>query len=359
LGPRQSGKTTLARHLFHTHRYLNLENPETRLLAQTDPKSIFSKDSSHLILDEIQRVPELLSYLQVMVDEPDSKWRFILTGSQSPELSKHISQTLAGRTRIFKILPLSYLELKQNGSQKSGLDEQMLTGFYPRLYHENLDSQEWLASYFETYVERDVRQLMNIKELDEFERFIRLCGGRVGQLVNFSQLGNDAGVTQPTAQSWLSLLKATFVLFTLSPHHQNFNKRIVKTPKIYFHDVGLLCYLLKIKTVDQLSTHPLRGNIFENFIVAEMQKKYFNRGEESPLYFWRDQKGMEIDVLVDLGTSLFPVEIKSGSTFQADFLKSIEKFNQLSHHKGGQCIYGGSGRYQVKGIDVTPWDEVI
>lgn len=358
LGPRQSGKTTLARTLFPQFKYLNLELPETRLLAQTDPKALLAQSGPHIILDEIQRVPELLSYVQVYVDEPKSLWKFILTGSQSLEISKNISQTLAGRTQIFKILPLSYQELQTAKIERSSLDEQLFFGFYPRIYNEKLDPTEWLGSYFETYVERDVRQLMNIKEMDEFNRFIRLCAGRVGQLVNYSQLGSEAGVTQPTAQSWLGLLRTTFILFTLSPHHKNFNKKIVKTPKIFFHDTGLLCYLLRIKNADQLNSHPLRGHIFENFVVAEYAKKYFNNGEESPLYFWRDQKGHEVDLIIDEGEFLFPIEIKSSSTFNKDFLTSIQYLNSLQDFTKGRCVYGGEKKLQMHSCEILPWKEI-
>lgn len=359
LGPRQSGKTTLSRFLFPQFKYINLEHPETRQLALADPKALLSANGPLIVFDEIQRVPELLSYIQVLVDEENSKWRFIITGSQSLEISKKISQTLAGRTRIFKILPLTLTELQTAKLSKDSLDEQMLYGCYPRIYSESLDPSTWLSSYFETYVEKDVRQLMNIKEMDEFNRFIRLCAGRIGQLVNYSQLGNEAGVTQPTAQSWLGLLRATFVLFTLAPHHKNFNKQVIKTPKLYFYDTGLLCYLLRIKTTDQLFSHPLRGQIFENLIVAEYTKTFFNQGEESPLYFWRDKKGHEVDLILDQGNMLFPIEIKSSTTFNEDFLKNIHFFNSLQKTESGRCVYGGENPLSLKGIEVVPWKAPI
>lgn len=362
VGPRQSGKSTLVRNLYKDHEYLSLEVMDVREKARKDPRSFLDRHKGKLILDEIQRVPELMSYIQTLVDEPKSRYHFVLTGSHNILLMEKVTQSLAGRTVIAKLLPFSRTELWSRHS-KMKLDDFLLTGGYPRIYDKKLDPTQWLSGYYQTYIERDVRSLLKIAELDQFEKFIRLCAGRVGQLLNLSSLANDCGITQPTAKAWLSVLKASFICFTLKPHFRNFNKRIIKTPKLYFYDTGLVCYLLQIRNTDILSTYPLRGNIFENWIISETIKSYYNRGEEPPLYFWQDAKGHEVDMLKDEGTILYPSEIKSSSTFNSAFIDNMNYFNGLqktSIKNGpvGNCYYGGEESFEFKGYQIKSWKEV-
>ncbi len=354
LGPRQSGKTTLARNLFPDYQYVSLEDPDMRLFATEDPRGFFQNWSQSLILDEVQRVPSILSYLQGRVDDPNQKKKYLLTGSQNLLLMESITQSLAGRTRIFELLPFSYPEISSIFSTKT-LDEVLYLGGYPRIFDHQLDPTEWHQEYFRTYVERDIRSLLRINEIDFFERFVRLCAGRIGQLVNLSSLGNDCGISQPTAQSWLSALKTSFICFSLSPHFKNFNKRLIKTPKVYFYDTGLLCYLLKITQPDHLRVHPLRGSIFENWVISEKLKACFNLGIEPSYYFWRDQKGNEIDLIRDDGMNLFPIEIKSSATFNSEYVKNLNYFNSLQGTTEGECIYGGDESFSFQKYAVSSW----
>lgn len=329
-GPRQSGKTTLARALFPEFAYVSLEDPDQRQKAQSDPRAFLNQFKNSVIFDEIQRTPELTSYLQGIVDEPNCQQKFVLTGSHQLLLMEAVSQSLAGRTRVFELLPFTLDELApQIRSHHLTLNDLLWTGGYPRIWDRQLSPTEWHKEYFRLYVERDIRSIIKIMDLDKFERFIRLTAGRVGQLINLNSLGNEAGVTQPTAESWLTALKTTFITFTLQPHFKSFNKRVVKTPKLYFYDTGMLCYLLGITDPQQLEIHPLRGSIFENFIIAELIKKEFHRGREPKYYFWRDQKGHEVDLLRDDSTSLFPMEIKMAQTFQKRFIEQLIFFNSL------------------------------
>ncbi|MFH1542285.1 MAG: ATP-binding protein [bacterium] len=359
IGPRQSGKSTLCRALFKDHQYLSLEETDTRELAIKDPRGFFKKHDQNLVLDEIQRAPELLSFIQTIVDEPKSKRHFVLTGSHQLLLMEKVTQSLAGRTVIAKLLPFSRGELWGRHA-KMTIDEFIFSGGYPRIYDKELNPSQWLQQYFQTYVERDVRALINVSNLDQFERFMRLCAGRAGQLLNLSSLANDCGITQPTAKAWLSALQASFICFTLQPHFKNFNKRVIKTPKLYFYDTGLLCYLLKIQSPDVLASHPLRGNIFENWVVSEYEKKYYNQGLEPPLYFWQDAKGHEIDLIIDEGTYLYPIEIKSSYTPNSTMVKNIEYFSRLQKtppKKGllGECIYCGDSEQPFKDYLLRPW----
>lgn len=361
IGPRQSGKSTLVRNLYKDHEYLSLEAMDIREKAKNDPRAFLGKHKGKIILDEIQRVPELMSYIQTLVDEPKSKYHFVLTGSHNILLMEKITQSLAGRTVVAKLLPFSRVELWSCHSKMS-IDEFIYTGGYPRIYDQKLDANQWISGYYQTYIERDVRSLIKISELDQFEKFIRLCAGRVGQLLNLSSLANDCGITQPTAKAWLSVLKASFICFTLKPHFNNFNKRIIKTPKLFFYDTGLVCYLLQIRNVDILSTYPLRGNIFENWIISETIKGYYNRGEEPPLYFWQDVKGHEVDLVTDNGIYLYPTEIKSSSTFSSGFIKNMDYFVSLQKQKTkpkhlGECYYGGDESFEFKGFRIKSWIE--
>lgn len=353
-GPRQSGKTTLCRATFPEKPYVNLEAPDTREFARSDPRGFLATYKNGAILDEIQRVPELLSYLQTMVDENPAPGRFILTGSQQFEVMTSVAQSLAGRTALLKLLPLSMEELGAAGIQLP-VDQQILTGFYPRIYDAKLDPTQALGNYLETYVERDIRQLINIKDLALFEKFVRLCAGRVGHLLNLQSLGNDVGISHTTARSWLTLLEASYVVYVLQPWHSNVSKRQIKSPKLYFYDVGLAAYLLGIENESHVSRHPLRGNLFENLIVIEALKYRYNRGKRSNIYFWRDAKGNEIDLVIESGPDIATVEIKAGATVSGDWFKGLHTFAAKlpTPPKANALIYGGTD--QQRRSDVTVW----
>ena len=346
-GPRQSGKTTICRSTFPDKPYINLESPDTREFAYSDPRGFLSSYPDGAILDEIQRVPQLLSYLQPIIDERRVPGQFILTGSQQFEMMTTISQSLAGRTALLKLLPLSIEELAGADIQ-SGIDSLLLNGFYPRIYDAGLNPTQALGAYFETYVERDIRQLINIKDLALFEKFVRLCAGRTGQLINMHSLGNDVGISHTTARSWLTLLEASYVVFLLQPWHTNISKRQVKTSKLYFYDVGLAAYLLGVESELHVNRHPLRGNLFENLVVIEALKYRYNRGKRSNLHFWRDAKGNEVDLVIEAGPDVVPVEIKSGATISEDFFKGLRMFSAKLPAPPGACalVYGGTERQQ-------------
>ena len=353
LGPRQSGKTTLLKKLFPDFVYKNLENPTERELATNDPISFLESETT-LIIDEVQRCPELLSYIQTIVDS--SKRKFILTGSHQLLLSEKISQSLAGRTRIFELLPFSYGEIQ---SLDLSLDELILKGGYPRIYNENLSSYEWLSQYIQTYIEKDVRQLLNIGDLLVFERFLKILAGRVGQSINYSNLANDVGIKSPTASSWVSILSVSYITFLLPPYFQNFTKRYIKAPKLYFYDTGLLCALLGIRTKEHLKTHPLVGFIFENFVVSEFMKKRIHAGERPDLFYYRDQNKVEVDLIFENGNDLELFEVKYGKTFQSEWLKGIEFLkNQETKKIQSHIIYTGDDRFSHKGTLVRSWKSI-
>jgi predicted AAA+ superfamily ATPase len=371
-GPRQSGKTTLARMVFPDHDYVNLEDLSEREFAVSDPRSFLKRFSHGAILDEIQRVPGLLSYIQTIVDGDDSPGRFILTGSQNLLLMSGLSQTLAGRTAIANLLPFSLRELlddpfpvpsRETGSPPPkvappfALEDILYEGFYPRIHDKGLDPHDWLAAYYSTYVERDVRDLANIGNLDMFQRFIRLCAGRTGQILNLTSLGSDCGVSHTTARLWISALQAGFIIHLLQPHHANFSKRLIKSPKLYFLDTGLLCYLLRVRGPGDLVNHPARGQIFESFVLSELLKSFAHRGETPPLYFWRDRTGHEVDFIVDYGTELVPIEAKSGETISASFFDGLRYFTKLGApaSQTGLLIHGGGDLYERDGFSVRPW----
>ena len=312
-GPRQSGKTTLCRQTFPDLRYVNLEAPDQRDFAESDPRGFLSQWGEGIIIDEIQHVPELLSYLQVIADERGENGLFVLTGSEQFRLSDAINQSLAGRTALLRLLPFSLRERRRTGASDA-IDEVIFGGFYPRLLDQGLDPRQALGDYFETYVERDVRRLGSIRNLSAFRSFLRLCAGRVGQLANLSSLGSDAGVSHTTAREWLTVLEASYIVFQLQPYHANIRKRLVKSPKLYFYDVGLASYLLGIETPEQVATHPLRGALFENVVVTEALKHRFNRGQQPNLSFFRDSSGLECDLFYETGHGISAIEAKSGST---------------------------------------------
>ncbi len=352
-GPRQSGKTTLCRSAFPDKLYVNLESPDTREFAHSDPRGFLSSCPDGAILDEIQRVPQLLSYLQPIIDERSVPGQFILTGSQQFEVMTTISQSLAGRTALLKLLPFSIEELKGASIQPS-IDSLLLHGFYPRIYDSGLNPTQALGDYLETYVERDIRQLINIKDLALFEKFVRLCAGRTGQLLNLQSLGNDVGVSHTTARSWLTLLEASYVVFLLHPWHTNISKRQVKAPKLYFYDVGLAAYLLGTESELHVNRHPLRGNLFENLVVIEALKYFYNRGRRNKLHFWRDAKGNEVDLVIEAGPDVVPIEIKSGATINEDYFKGLRSFaaKLAVPPRTSALVYGGTERQQRSDVNV-------
>lgn len=357
IGPRQAGKTTLVRVTFPNKPYVSLENPDTRRFALEDPRGFLSQFPEGAILDEAQRTPEIFSYLQQILDEADKSGLFVLTGSNNFLLQENISQSLAGRIGYQQLLPFTINEL---GNQcPDTIDKSMIKGGYPPLYDGNFEINTWFANYIRTYVERDVRQIKGISDLLIFERFVRLCAGRTGQLLNMNNLSVEVGVDSKTIASWLSVLESSFIIFRLKPHHQNFNKRLVKMPKLYFHDTGLACALLGIRDADTLKLHPLRGALFENFVISEIQKFKLHNGKLADLYFWRDSKGNEVNLLIEENGKIVPIEIKSGMTVQPSFFGGLEYWNKLSEGNGGRLIYGGDQlQKRSNGITLLPWRQM-
>lgn len=354
LGPRQSGKTTLVRAAFSNKPYVNLEDFENREFATLDPKGFLSRYPEGAIFDEVQRTPHLLSFIQVIVDEQDKKGMYILTGSHQAALHSAVSQSLAGRTSLLRLLPLSYDEMREAGIQDA-IDEMILKGGYPKIYKEDLPLFNAYSSYLQTYVERDVRQILQIKDLMLFERFIKLIVSRVGQLVNYASLASEVGVSAVTIKEWISVLEATYILIRLQPFYENFGKRVIKSPKIYFTDTGLICHLLGIDSVEQLVKDSLYGNIFENWVITELIKSRYNQALDPRLYFYRDVAGHEVDLLLQKGSSLIPIEIKSSKTFSSSFLKGLQEFHQTvpNRAKGGAVIYAGSQNQKVGSFEVV------
>ncbi len=359
-GPRQSGKTTLARAIFSNRPYASLEDPDIRLAALDDPRSFLSRFPDGAVLDEVQRCPQLFSYLQTLVDHDGRMGLFILTGSQQFGLISGITQSLAGRTAFVELLPFSFSELLQANKLSSEADTMLYSGCYPPIHDREVPPRAWLTAYVTAYIERDVRQITQVQDLETFQRFVRLCAGRTGQLLNLSSLATECGITHNTAKAWISILEASYLVFLLRPHHANFNKRLVKTPKLYFYDTGLVSWLLGIQKPEQLATHPLRGNIFETLVVSELVKTYFNQTEKSPLTFWRDSTGNEVDIIIDQGGKLRPLEIKSGRTLARDSFAGLEKWISLAGDTAGQpiLVYGGNENYQQKEVQVCSWRDV-
>ena len=360
-GPRQSGKTTLVRALFGDYAYVNLENLDERLAAEEDPRRFLrAHGGTGLIIDEAQRVPDLFSYLQGIVDEPDQMGRFILTGSQNFLLLEKITQSLAGRVGICNLLPFGLPELAAVGRVPDSLDEALFTGGYPVLYDRGLSPRDYFPSYIQTYIERDVRSITNVVNLGTFQRFVRLCAGRTGQLLNMSSIAQELGVNYKTVRSWLSVLEASYIAFTLSPHHRNYSKRVVKQPKLYFHDTGLLCALLEIHSADQIANHYLRGQIYECFVVAEYLKSRHNAGLRPNAFFWRDSSGHEIDLLLEDGPEYRAVEIKSGETLHGDLFRGLQYFQKLSSISRDSCylVYGGERSQSRRDGQILGWRDV-
>lgn len=342
-GPRQAGKTTLIRHLFPNHTYFNFETNDVRDMAMSDPRAFLSIERGPMILDEVQKLPRLLEYIQVEVDRNPEKGRFILTGSHQPELAEAVSESLAGRTGMVELLPLSFAEMASAGVEVNKRDQIMIDGFMPRRLVDTIDSAQFYADYFRTYVERDARRLLNIADLDRFELFVKLLAGHVGRQLNKQALANDVGVSDKTIANWLSVLRASYIIFPVKPYYNNFGKRQTKAPKICFTEPGLAAYLLGIRNVEQMSTHPLMGHLFENMVIVEALKYRLNRGEDSDLYFYRNSSGsIEVDLLIEDGTSLLPREIKSSSTYSSSMSANLKAFCELAPTaKNSLVIYSG------------------
>jgi predicted AAA+ superfamily ATPase len=356
VGPRQSGKTTLVRSVFSNKPYVSLENPDIRRYALEDPRGFLSDYPDGAILDEAQRAPELFSYLQQILDENPVHGLFIITGSNNFLLQESISQSLAGRVGYLYLLPLALEEIKETSGQTNML---LFKGGYPALYNDETDPARWFANYIRTYVERDVRLLKNITDLITFERFLRLCAGRVGQLLNMSSMAVEIGIDVKTVASWISVLETSFIVFRLHPWHESFNKRVVKMPKLYFYDTGLAVALLGVENERQLVMHPFRGSLFENMIIGEFLKNRFNTGRSNNLFFWRDNVGNELDLILENGREKIPVEIKSGQTITGDYLKGIRFWNKMTGTPGGYVVYGGeTSQQRSDGIRIVPYTEL-
>jgi predicted AAA+ superfamily ATPase len=349
LGPRQAGKTTLACKTLIGYAYANLESPEVRDRATKDPKSFLAQWKGPVIIDEIQRVPQLLSYIQVMVDEKKCNGQFVLTGSHQLQLKEAITQSLAGRTALLQLLPFSIQELSNAGIQFASFEEYAYRGFLPRIYDQNQRPTPAYSNYYQTYVERDVRQLINIKDAALFEKFVKLLAGRAGQLMDYTSFGNDVGADAKTIRHWLSILEASYVIFKLNPYFENFGKRVIKSPKFYFTDVGLLCFLLGIEEPQQVTRDPLVGAIFENLVIVDFLKAQLNQGKVPNLYFYRDSAGNEIDLLIPKGRSLTAIEIKSTATYSSGLMKSVEKImGNAKEINNSYLVYNGESHKLTK-----------
>lgn len=359
-GPRQSGKTTLARMAFPKHPYASLEAPDVREFAIDDPRGFLAQFPHGAVLDEVQRAPQLASYLQELLDAPDRRGAWILTGSQDFALLASLSQSLAGRTAMLHLLPPSLAELRRFPAAPRDLFHLLFTGAYPRIHQERIAPRDFLAAYVATYVERDVRQIMNVGDLAVFQTFLRLAAARAGSLVNLSALGADAGVSQPTARAWLSALEAGFLVFRLRPFLPNLRKRLIKTPKLYFFDSGLLCFLLGVREPGQLRQHPMRGAVFESWVVSEVFKAYYHHGTPPSASFFQDRRGHEIDLVLEQGTRVTAAEIKSAATVAADFLDPLLSFRTMLAESGADdveaaLIYGGEQAHLRRGVRIVPW----
>ncbi|MCB9492716.1 MAG: ATP-binding protein [Epsilonproteobacteria bacterium] len=349
LGPRQSGKTTLAQATFNNYTYVSLEDLKTRELALEDPQNFLAMhENEHgIIIDEFQNVPDILSQIQIIVDQKKRPGYFVLTGSQNFLMNQAISQSLAGRVGILTLLPLSLHELNSNNLLTPDVNQTIINGFYPRIYDESFSPSQLYPSYIQTYVQRDVRQLSHVGDLNAFIKFIKLCAGRIGQILNMSEIAGVCGISTPTAQRWLSILQASYIIFLLQPYFNNFNKRQTSAPKLYFFDTGIACSLLDITSADRLGVDRLYGNMFENFIIADLYKQYYTVGKQPPVYFWRDKNGrLEVDCIIEEERTIFPVEIKSGKTIASDFFTNLKEWSQLAQKNNldlgtNFIVYGG------------------
>ncbi|MCF8235439.1 MAG: ATP-binding protein [Bacteroidales bacterium] len=357
-GPRQSGKTTLVKNIFKDYKYVNFEDIVAREFAISDPKGFLLAFGDKLIIDEAQHVPDIFSYIQVSIDADKSR-RFVLTGSQNFLLLEKITQSLAGRVAIFYLLPFSNEELDGTKYQLDHWQNYIFKGSYPPIYDRKLDPSEWLRNYITTYVERDVRQLLNVGDLTNFQRFISVCAGRIGQITNFSSMANDLSVSYHTVQCWLSILETSFITFRIYPYFKNFNKRLIKSPKIYFNDTGLACALLGIDKPDQINIHYLKGELFENMILCELRKYLFNHTNRRDMYFWRDNSGKEIDCIIGESQNPKAIEIKSSYTIHQDFYKNLKWWHAVSGSQNLSLIYGGNDSYTRSGFMTLGWKDCV
>ncbi len=359
VGPRQSGKTTLAQYIFPSHRYVSLEDFDTRALAKADPRRFLQDYASEsgVILDEIQHVPELLSYIQTIIDRENKKGYFIITGSQNLLVNEAITQTLAGRIAILTLLPLSIHELQKSNKLSESIEGAVVKGFYPRVYAEEISFTRLYTNYIRGYIERDVREIKNISDLNLFQKFVALCAGRTGQILNLTSLANDCGIDHKTARAWISILEATYVIFLLQPYYKNFGKRLIKSPKLYFVDTGIACSLLNIKTAEELSNHYLRGGLVESCIIADLFKQYYNHDQRPALYFWRDLTGNEVDCILEGALHITAVEIKAGKTVNSDFFKTFSYLKQLKEAPDVRnvVVYAGSQKQTWPEAQVLNW----
>lgn len=369
-GPRQSGKTTLARSEFKNKPYVSLENPDELAFATSDPRRFLGRFKHGAIIDEIQRCPALLSWLQGVVDDRQVMGDFIITGSAQFDLIAAVSQSLAGRVGRLELLPLSLAEIRAHDDTQQSLGQTLLRGSYPALYAHPVDPLDWFPNYIATYVERDVRQLLAIHDLGKFQVFLKMCAARTGQLLNIAALAIDCGISNTSAKQWLSVLESSYIITLLKPHHRNFGKRLVKSPKLYFLDTGIAAWLMGIRDAQTLETHAARGALFETWVVSELHKKRLNAGLPPDLYFWRDSTGNEVDVLFEVGERLTPIEIKSGCTFVNEWADSIKIWQKYARSTGQQTqqqpqtqpqahlIYGGSSNFAREALDVWSWRDV-
>ncbi len=357
-GPRQSGKTTLLRSEFAKYRYFSLENSDTLRFVFEDPNGFLKLNNDKIIIDEAQKAPELFSYLQGVVDEINQPGQFILSGSQNFLLHKHITQSLAGRVSIHRLFPFDLAEFRAAGLQQDEWEDVALQGGYPRIFDTGIPYDRYYPPYLDTYVTRDIEEIVNIRNVALFRNFVKLCAGRIGQLLNLSSLANDVGIDHTTAREWLTLLEGSYLVFLLSPYFRNFSKRIIKSPKLYFYDTGLACSLLGIKQVDHLRTHPLKGSIFENLIISDFHKRAYHKGERPSMYFWRDSNGNEIDLMIDTAGRLELIEIKAGRTINPDYFKGLRNFDKVAKEIVDKktVIYGGDQTQVRTDLQVLPWN---
>lgn len=361
-GPRQSGKSTLCREIFPRLAYVSLEAPDVRAFATEDPRAFLAQFPKGAVIDEVQRAPDLPSYLQGIIDDDPKPGRWILTGSQNLSLLESVSQSLAGRTALLNLLPLTRSEITRFKRYPKTLDETLLYGGYPRIFDRKLDPSEWLRSYVATYLERDVRTISNVGDLATFQRFVELCAGRTSQLINYSSLAGDCGISQPTAKAWLSILETSFIAFRLQPFHSNLRKRLVKMPKLHFYDSGLACWLLGIREPAQLRSHPLRGAIFETWVVSEILKYRTNRGETRGLSFYRDRDMAEVDLVIEHPDRLELVEVKSSETASSSLFAGVKRVRGHLESDSKRCeslvVYGGSEAQRRADTKLVPWTEI-
>jgi len=356
-GPRQSGKTTLLKYMFPEYRYVSMENPDYRSFATSDPNGFLKEYSENVIFDEVQRVPSLFSYLQTIVDESKLMGQFILSGSQNFHLVQNITQSLAGRVALFKLLPFDFQELNSAGLLQENYIDNLVKGFYPAIFDRKIPSRIFYSNYVQTYIQRDVSELIAIKDMRLFQNFLALCATRAGQLLNLSALANVSGISQPTAKSWLSALESSYIVFLLPPYFKNFSKRVVKTPKLYFYDTGLLCYLLKLDTPEQVQLSDFKGSLFENMMIAEYVKRMHHRNQLHDIWFWRDAAGNEVDLIIQNGPKHEAVEFKATQTIMPNLFKGLNFYETISKKTSLRkyLVYGGDERQERTAATVLPW----